>query len=225
MYQTIGIICAMEKEFALIRESLAGGHPEPMGRFTAYVGQSGDKTIIAAVSGIGKVNAAVCAQMMIWQYHAQAIINSGVCGALDAGLHRMDIVLADELLYHDLEESHIRDDFPHCSRFHADPQFNGLADSICREEGVPCVHGRIVTGDAFILDAQIKSAIAARTGGIALEMEGAAVGHSCFLADIPFVVLRCVSDGIADSELDYNAFAAQAARRCAHLALRLAAQM
>ena len=103
MYQTIGIICAIEKEFALIRESLAGGHPEPMGRFTAYVGQSGDKTIIAAVSGIGKVNAAVCAQILADDFKAEAIINTGIAGSLNNDINIGDIVLSTDVLYHDMD--------------------------------------------------------------------------------------------------------------------------
>ena len=85
--KTIGILCAMDSEFALIREALSGGHTESVGRQTFYLAQRGEKQIVAAVCGVGKVNAAACAQMMISHFHASCLINSGVAGALSSGLH------------------------------------------------------------------------------------------------------------------------------------------
>ena len=82
MYQTIGIICAMDKEFALIRDALSHGQTEKVGLLTFYVAEQNGKKIVAAVSGIGKVNAACCAQMMISRFGAECILNSGVCGEI-----------------------------------------------------------------------------------------------------------------------------------------------
>ncbi len=152
MYQTIGIICAMDKEFALIRDALSHGQTEKVGLLTFYVAEQNGKKIVAAVSGIGKVNAACCAQMMISRFGAECILNSGVCGALSPTLHRMDIVLADELCYHDLEEEHLRDQLPGFSRFHPDTELNGLVRTLCKEQGLSCVTGRVASGDAFVLD-------------------------------------------------------------------------
>ena len=219
MYQTIGIICAMDKEFALIRDALSHGQTEKVGLLTFYVAEQNGKKIVAAVSGIGKVNAACCAQMMISRFGAECILNSGVCGALSPTLHRMDIVLADELCYHDLEEEHLRDQLPGFSRFHPDTELNGLVRTLCKEQGLSCVTGRVASGDAFVLDPAVKAEIASRTGGDAIEMEGAAIGHTCALNQLPFAVIRCVSDGLSDSEMDYNTFAGIAAQKCTKLVL------
>ena len=179
----------------------------------------GRHQVVACKCGIGKVNAACCAQMMISRFGAECILNSGVCGALSPTLHRMDIVLADELCYHDLEEEHLRDQLPGFSRFHPDTELNGLVRTLCKEQGLSCVTGRVASGDAFVLDPAVKAEIASRTGGDAIEMEGAAIGHTCALNQLPFAVIRCVSDGLSDSEMDYNTFAGIAAQKCAKLVL------
>lgn len=220
--KTIGILCAMDSEFALIREALSGGHTESVGRQTFYLAQRGEKQIVAAVCGVGKVNAAACAQMMISHFHASCLINSGVAGALSSELHILDLVIAKELVCHDLEERLLQNYFPHCSRFPADEAISALAVSICQEQGLSCRRGLIVSGDQFVTDSAIKNDIIARTHGDAIEMEGAAVGQVCYLNEIPFTVIRCISDGADDTgEMDYDTFVDKAAHKCAGLTLAL----
>lgn len=221
MFQKIGIICAMDKEFSLLRSALSHGHTEQVGKYTFYLAEQEGKQVVAAVSGIGKVNAAVCAQIMALHFQVECILNSGICGALSEQLHRMDMVIASELLYHDLADEHLLDYTPRCARFCPDEELVDLLEKICAAEGFASVRKRIASGDQFILDENIKRDIALRTKADAIEMEGAAVAHSCYLTDLPFAVLRCVSDGLSDSEMDYNTFASLAAERCARVTLSL----
>lgn len=220
--KTIGIICAMDSEFELIREALAGGHTETVGRQTFYISEKNGKRVAAAICGVGKVNAAACTQMLISRFEASCVINSGVSGALSPNLRILDLVVAKEVTYHDLEERLLVNYFPHCSRFPADETLSSLAEQVCVEQNVRCLRGLIVSGDQFVTDTGVKNDIIARTGGDTLEMEGAAVGHVCYLNQVPFTIIRCVSDGADDSGgMDYDTFVGQAAHRCANLTLAL----
>lgn len=222
----IGILCAMDSEFALIRDALAGGRTEAAGRQTFYVAEKDGKRIVAAVCGVGKVNAAACAQTLISRFGAGCIINSGVAGALSPDLHILDLVVAKELTYHDLEERLLQNYFPHCSRFPADETISHLAETICAQQGNRCLRGFIVSGDQFVTDTAVKNDIISRTGADALEMEGASVAHVCYLNQVPFAVIRCISDGADDGGgMDYDAFVLKAAHRCAGLTLALIEQL
>ncbi|MEM1485944.1 5'-methylthioadenosine/adenosylhomocysteine nucleosidase [Oscillospiraceae bacterium PP1C4] len=221
--KTIGIICAIDSELARIRQAFSGCTAEQAGRYTFYVAESGEKKIVAAVCGIGKVNAAACAQIMISNFHADCIINSGVSGALSDKLHIMDIVVASDVMYHDLYQGFLAGSyFPGSDRFPADEALSGMAVEICAEQNVPCMRGRIVSGEQFVTDSALKAKILENTQGITTEMEGAAIGHVCYLNNIPFAVIRCVSDGADDNgEMDFDTFVIHAAERCAKITLEL----
>lgn len=222
MMKKIGILCAMDSEFALIRDALAGGHTESVGRQTFYVAEKDGKCIVAAVCGVGKVNAAACTQMLISRFGASCVINSGVSGALSPDLRILDLVIAREVTYHDLEERLLQTYFPHCSRFPADEALSKLAETVCAEQNLHCLRGLVVSGDQFVTDTVVKKDIISRTGGDTIEMEGAAVGHVCYLNEIPFTIIRCISDGADDGGgMDYDTFVEKAAHRCAGLTLAL----
>ncbi len=225
--KTIGVICAMESEFECIRQTYSHGTVKNIGLMSFYVAQQGEKQVVASVCGIGKVNAAACAQMMISVFGAECLINSGVAGALSKELHIMDIVAATDVVYHDLEARLLEGDyFPHCAHFPTDPKLSGLVEEICREQGVPCLCGRIASGEQFVTDSRLKEAIIAGTQAISVEMEGAAIGHVCYLNQIPFTVVRCMSDGADDNgAMDFDTFVGKAAQRCAGITLELIARM
>ena len=218
-----GIICAMDNEFALIKQALAHGRTAQIGRCTFYCAEYAGKDIIAATGGIGKVNAAACAQMMISNFGVECIVFSGVAGALSDKLHIFDIIVANDVMYHDLfPASLLRDNFPNCDCFPTDARLAELAETVCTELGLHCIRGRVVSGDQFITDSIVKARIISDTHGDATEMEGAAVGHVCYLNNLPFAILRCISDGADDNgEMDFDTFVEQAAHRCAKLTLGL----
>ena len=101
---TIGVICAMDSEFDLIREALSHGEIQTAGRCEFLSAERAGKRVVAATCGVGKVNAAVCAQMLISRFGADYVINSGVAGALSDRLRILDLVAARTVFYHDLEE-------------------------------------------------------------------------------------------------------------------------
>ena len=219
---TIGVICAMDSEFDLIREALSHGEIQTAGRCEFLSAERAGKRVVAATCGVGKVNAAVCAQMLISRFGADYVINSGVAGALSDRLRILDLVAARTVFYHDLEERLLQKYFPHCSRFPADERLVSLVEELAAGQGVRCVPGEIVSGEQFVTESAVKERIARETRADAIEMEGAAVGHACYLSGVPFAVVRCISDGADDSGgMDYDTFVGHAARRCAKITLGL----
>lgn len=220
--KTIGIICAMESELNKIREAL-NGKAQKVGLYTFYVAESEKKRVIAVQCGIGKVNAAACTQMLISNFQADCIINSGVSGALSEKLHIMDIVAATDVMHHDLFSGFLAGDyFPGTDHFCADEKIRTLTAEICAEQEIPCLCGRVVSGDQFVTDSNKKAEIIAQTKGITTEMEGAAIGHVCYLNEIPFGIIRCISDGADDQgTVDFDTFVKKAAQRCAGITLAL----
>lgn len=224
--KNIGIICALDSEFELIKAALSHGEARAFGRFTVYIAEQDGKRVAAALCGIGKVNAAACAQILISELHVDCIVNSGVAGSLSPALHILDIVIATDAMYHDLIPRLLAGTyFPGTAHFLADERLSVLAVELCAAQSVPCTRGRVVSGDQFVTDSAVKTAITADTDGIAIEMEGAAIGHVCYLNNIPFAIVRCISDSADDSgEMDYDTFVGHAARRCAQITLGLIAR-
>ncbi|MBC8585004.1 5'-methylthioadenosine/adenosylhomocysteine nucleosidase [Youxingia wuxianensis] len=218
----IGVLCAMDSELALLKEEFSDGRMEKIGFFSFYIAVRGNKNIIVGQSGIGKVNAAAYTQILISHFGVDVVINSGVAGALSKELNVFDVAISDEVTEHDIEQGVLEDYLPFRSIFCADKALSALAQEICREKNIHCISGRIVSGDRFITDSKVKEDIISRTGGVAVEMEGAATGHVCYLNSIPFLVVRCISDNADDQgDITYEEFSSKAAQLCAQITLGL----
>ena len=213
----LGIIGAMECEVKIILDALAQGgnvsHTNAGGTIY-HEGKIGSAEIVLAKSGVGKVNAALCAQRMILQFGADFIINSGIAGAMGAGLGVFDVVLSSDALYHDMDASafgYKPTEIPQmeCSDFPAD---NDMIEKIKRvfplipeSAGHKLAVGRIASGDQFVADKNQKERIKEICAPLCVEMEGAAVAHACFLNKTPFVIMRTLSDMADDTaESTYN---------------------
>lgn len=181
------------------------------------------KEAVVAVCGVGKVNAARCAEAMILKYSPDLIINTGVGGALDESLNIGDIVISESVTQHDMDTSPLGDPLGFLSTpplvFIPADQVN--AEILCEnasELGLTAVKGIIASGDQFVCTPEKKEFIKSNFGAIACEMEGAAIGHVCYLSGVPFVVLRAISDGSNDSSaVDFPTFAKMAANNSAAL--------
>lgn len=222
-----GIIGAMEKEVDGIRGMLRDSRTETAGGLTFTVGFLGNEEIVAAVCGIGKVFAAVCAQTMILTYSPDRILNVGVGGALDPELRIGDIVVADAVVQHDMDTTALGDPKGLISgiglvRLPCDPSFGGELREAAEAAGLRVSRGVIASGDKFLSSASEKREVREEFGASVCEMEGAAVGQVCFSAGIPFCVMRAVSDGAGDDgELDYFAFCSLAAKNTERVLRRL----
>lgn len=194
--EKIGIIGAMGSEVTLLRGRMADVKESSYAGRTFYEGTLSGKPAVLVCSGIGKVNSAMTAQILIDCFHVTAVINTGIAGgAGDA--HVRDVVISTDITYHDMELRILALGYPNLEFFQADKGLSQAAAAAC--EGHLRYHlGRIVTGDQFISSKEVKDEIVSRLQPLAVEMEGGAIAHVCAANSIPFVVIRCISDNADD---------------------------
>lgn len=214
MFHKIGIIGAMEIEVELLRAKLKDPQKMTKASMDFYSGQLNGMEAVIVRSGIGKVNAGICAQILADVYEVDAIINTGIAGSLKAEINIGDVVLSTDALQHDMDATGFGYEpgvIPQmdCSCFQADERLIAAAKAAC-EEAVPEISvfmGRVVSGDQFISSREVKDRISAQFGGMCTEMEGAAIAQAAYLNQIPFVVIRAISDKADDSAtMDYPTF-------------------
>ncbi len=208
----IGIIGAMELEVSKIIQALKenGTVKETEAGGTVYFeGNIGNVDVVIARSGVGKVNAALCAQRMIIQFGAECIINSGIAGAMGSGLGIFDVVLSSDAVYHDMDAvlfGYKVTEIPQmkCSAFQGDKslieKIQKIFPSLEETKGHKLAVGRVATGDQFIAEKTLKNKIKENCNPACVEMEGAAIAHACYVNDVPFVIMRTLSD-MADDAL------------------------
>ena len=210
----IGIIGAMEQEVARLKDILEDVEVSHIAAMDFYEGKMHGTPVVIVRSGVGKVNAAICTQILIDRYQADAIINTGIAGSLDASIDIGDIVVSTDLIQHDVDArvfGYAPGEIPQLKKlsFAADEHMRRLAAEICRQE-IPGIHvheGRSASGDIFVSSKEKKEEIAATFAASAAEMEGAAIAQTAWLNRIPFVVLRAISDKADGSAfMDYDAF-------------------
>lgn len=211
----IGIIGAMEIEINILREKMqqTGSVNETIaGNLTFYEGSLFGLHIILVRSGIGKVNAAVCAQRLILQFGAEAVINTGIAGAMGAGLTIFDMVASTDAVYHDMDAvafGYKPTVIPQMevSAFPADQKLINAAKLAYAHSSIfekhKFVTGRVATGDQFITDSKVKAHIKEICSPVCVEMEGCAIAHACYLNKTPYLILRCISD-CADDDAKVN---------------------
>ena len=223
----IGIIGAMEPEVEAIIATLEEKKSETVSRITFYTGKIGEKTVAVAKCGIGKVFAALCAEIMILKYNPDLLVNTGVGGALASGITTGDIVIAGDLCQHDMDTSAIGDPKGLVSGinmiyFEADKRANEILLTSAKSLGLNARLGRIASGDKFIASKEDKTRIMTDFSADACEMEGCAIAQTAFVNGTPFAVVRAISDS-ADGEatMDYPTFLPLAARNSTNLTLAL----
>ena len=214
----VGIIGAMEQEVARLKEVMEDVSITTRANMDFYEGVLEGKKVVVVQSGIGKVNAGMCTQILADLFQVDAVINTGIAGSLKAEINIGDIVVSTDAIQHDMDatgfgyEPGVIPRMP-VSCFEADKRLVKAAEDACKE-AVPEVGvfaGRIVSGDQFISDRQVKNRITAQFGGMCTEMEGAAIAQAAYLNSIPFVIIRAISDKADDSAtVDYPTFERQA---------------
>lgn len=218
-----GIIGAMDEEVDTLKNALSGAKITTIGGMDFCEGTLDGEPVVIVRCGVGKVNAGNCAQLLISFFGVERVINTGVAGSLDASIDIGDIVVSTDAVQHDFDLTPLG---------YAPGEMVGIgsaafpADADLRERAVnavrecaPEVHvfeGRVCTGDQFISSAEQKETITAKFGGLCCEMEGGAIAQICFGNNIPFVIIRAISDKADGSaEMDYTEFEHAAAIRCA----------
>lgn len=180
------------------------------------------KDICIVVCGVGKVNAAMCALMLIEKYKPNLVLNSGVAGSLSPIVGIGDIVVATKSVEHDMNGTALGDKqgeitFPDGNMmfFECDKQASTLLAAICKEiPDTKVAQGIIASGDIFVSDRKQRFKINDRFGALACEMEGAAIGHVCVRCEVPYGIIRAISDDLDENKgMDFVKFCELASKK------------
>ncbi len=229
----IGIIGAMEEEVNQLKKEMTDVRMIKKANMEFHHGFLGEKELVIVRSGIGKVNAAICTQILADEFHVSKVINTGIAGSLDAAIDIGDIVLSTDALQHDVDAVAFGYDLGviprmETSTFKADETLVSLAKSVCEEVNtdISVFTGRVVSGDQFIADKAKKEFLTTNFGAMCTEMEGAAIAQAAYLNNIPFLIVRAISDKADNSaEMDYPTFEAKAIEHTVKLMKSLVARI
>ena len=207
--QTIAVVGAMEQEIELLRESMANVKHVSFGKFSAYEGELAGKRMVLVLSGIGKVNAAVSTSWVIHQFAPDCVINTGSAGGLGKGLKVGDVVIGETVAHHDVDVTafgYVWGQVPQLPAvFASDKNLICQAEKAAQVfEGAAVTQGLIVSGDRFVHSSEGVAEIRSHFLDVkAVEMEAAAIAQTCYQLEVPFVIIRAVSDS-ADEKADIS---------------------
>ena len=225
----VGIIGAMEIEVALLKEAMQDVIVTQAAHMEFCEGLLNGMPVVVVRSGVGKVNAAICTQVLADLFHVDAVINTGVAGSLNARIDIGDLVLASDVIHHDVDATlfgYEPGEIPQLGQvsFTADEELTKLAERACREAklSVKTWRGRVLSGDRFIESREQKENLVRTFNGTCTEMEGAAIAQTAWLNCMRFLIIRAISDKADESaEMEYPVFEEKAARISARLVLKL----
>lgn len=227
--EVIGIIGAMEEEVLTLKEKMELKEVRGIASLEFYVGTLNNASVVVVHGGIGKVNAALCTQILIDCFHIDAVINTGVAGALSNDLEIGDVVISKDTVQHDVDATgfgYAIGEIPRMgmTAFSADEHMISIAEHAT--DVLPAKTNvfteRIVTGDQFVADKTRKDFIKNTFDGFCTEMEGAAIAQTCVVNRIPFVIIRSISDKADDSaEVNFAEFTQLAASNSCKLIMKM----
>ncbi len=221
----IGIIGAMDEEVKELKEAMSEVTVYRKAGIEFFRGTLDGKPAVIAQSGVGKVNAAMCTQILADDFHVDCVLNTGIAGSLQNRIDIGDIVLSTDAVQHDMDATvwgYKPGQVPGMDTyiFPASPQLISTAEKICAEVN-PDIHtfrGRVVSGDQFISDHEKKVRLAEVFGGCCAEMEGVAIAQTAYRNGIPYLIIRVISDKADGSAVaDDNTFTADCVKHCVRL--------
>lgn len=221
----IGIIGAMDLEVDALKAQMELNKEVTKAGMTFCEGRLNNADVVIVRCGVGKVNAGICVQILADLFDVTHVINTGIAGSLNADLDIGDILISTDAVYHDMDVTifgYAPGQVPgtKTAAFTADKTMVELALESCKtvNSDINCISGRVVSGDQFISSKEIKSKLIDVFEGFCAEMEGAAIAHAASLNQLPFVIIRAISDKADDSaEMDYPSFERAAAKHSAAL--------
>lgn len=225
----IGIIGAMEEEISRLKIKMKDVRIVKKASMDFYEGYLLGKKVIVVRSGVGKVNAGLCAQILTDMFSVDAILNTGIAGSLNAEIEIGDIVVSTDVVQHDVDAGafgYRKGQIPQLPvfSFQADEKLRRLAVESCHEVNpeIQVFEGRIASGDQFICEKEKKDDISGEFSAYAVEMEGAAIGQAACLNEVPFLIIRAISDKADGSaRMDYDVFEKAAIEHSVRLTQRM----
>lgn len=209
----LGIIGAMNEELEILLKDMDLEDKKVKANMTFNKGKLWGKNVVAVVCGIGKVNAAICTQILASEYKVDKIINVGVAGGIGKEIYPGDVVVAENLVEHDMDTTAFGDPHGQVPRmntfdFKCDEELVKLAKKACENVGgFNTFSGRIVSGDQFIASLEKIQWLEKEFSALSCEMEGASIAHTCYLNNIPCVVIRSISDNANNgAHMDFEKF-------------------
>lgn len=226
---TIGIIGAMEEEVAVLKQEMDIEETVDYASMQFCKGTLCGKNVVIVRSGIGKVNAAICAQVLADRFNVDVLINTGIAGSLDAAIDIGDMVISTDLVEHDMDATIFGDPLgqvPRMDTFSFPAEANLIEKAVAaNEEANPDIQtftGRIVSGDQFVSSAEVKEKLVKNFQAKCTEMEGAAIAHAAYLNKISCVIIRAISDKADNSAtMDYPTFEKKAIEHSVRLVRNL----
>lgn len=213
----IGIIGAMEEEIFSLKNEIKDFNIIDIAGIEFYCGNISDKKVVLVKSGIGKVNSAVCATLLIEKFNISEIVFTGVAGSINEKLNIGDVIISSDLIQHDFDTTSFGEKLGQIPRmkewiFKADNELIDIASNVCEDNNINYIKGRILSGDQFINSKEKIEWLKDVFNGDAVEMEGASVAHVCYLFNVPFVIIRSISDKADKSSfMDFKEFSMLAA--------------
>lgn len=214
------IICALTKEAQTLINNMTEKHSQTLLGREYISGLLCGKPVCVAVSGVGKVASAACAQTMLLCYNPEFVINTGISGALVPEIRLLDTVIATDVVEYDYDTTYCGGE---CKGFidalkevhmKCDEKLSALLAECTEKTGSKTVRGTVATGDTFVATEEMRENVRRISGGVVCEMEGGAIGQICRMANVPFCIVRTVSDA-GGGEEEYLKFIDAAARRSA----------
>lgn len=214
----LGIIGAMAEEVEQLKQEMVQPEICTVAGMDFYKGQIGGRDVVVVKSGIGKVNAAMCVQILVERFAVDGIVNTGIAGSLRPEIEIGDMVLSTDAVQHDMDAAafgYRAGQIPQMDVFSfvADEKLRELAKACCQRvnPGLGLHEGRVLTGDQFISDKAKKAWLTETFDGFCTEMEGAAIAQAAYMNRVPFLIVRAISDKADDSaNMDYEEFERQA---------------
>ncbi|MEG2289025.1 MAG: 5'-methylthioadenosine/adenosylhomocysteine nucleosidase [Clostridium sp.] len=223
--RTIGIIGAMDVEIELIKSKVNIIEEIIYAGVKFYLGKYKNLSIVICSCGVGKVNAASCTQVLITKFNVTEIINTGIAGSLNTNVQICDVVISDNVTYHDVRKRQMKSLFPFQEEFKS---CESLKDMAVKAYDISDLKkhnyhiGRIVTGESFVSDNEVKNVIIEEYNPLCVEMEGGAIGHVAHINNIPFLIIRSISDNADENATEsYDNFESIAADNSAKLVMNM----
>lgn len=213
----LGIIGAMQIEIENLKPSIKNQKTSTISGVNFIEGEVNGVPVVAAVSGIGKVFAAICTEIMVLHFGVDHVINIGVAGSLVPTLKVLDVAVAESAVQHDMNTTAVGDPLGLISginviNFEADANLRKNVTDVLSARGINYEVGVIASGDLFVDTNKQRETIRNRFDAIAADMEGASIAQTCYVNKVPFTLIRSISDADG-SAMDYNTFAGKAAEQ------------
>jgi MTA/SAH nucleosidase len=225
----IGIIGAMEEEITNLKSHMEVFDVQTIAGMSFFKGAVKGTELVLVRSGIGKVNAGICTQILASVFNVDTVINTGIAGSLNASIDIGDIVVSTSLVQYDVDARNFGYKLGEIPRmniieFPADKELTDKTESVftALDLGVKLYKGMIATGDKFVSEDSLKAEIVNNFHAYCVEMEGAAIAQAAMLNNMKCVVIRAISDKADNSaNVDYRTFEAKAIENMSKISLAL----